>query len=194
MHGVVQSTLTWYRCYIIGYSSPSGISSSFVGEGEPFTAGAGHYGYSGAAYPTSYQHSYDPQPQYRQPQYRQYRQYGQPDPYQDTCSLPLCKVEVCKKLVFCDSILGAFDYCSPKCRDTHLLPQEQKKLEKDLKKFTDDLCKNAPRAPSPPQEMPRTYQRQQSNVPRPVPGGSPTSGLLKVWYAGIDHAFCFLSP
>ena len=47
-------------------------------------------------------------------------------------SLPICKATGCDKTVHLQDGIGAFDYCSPKCRDRHLIPKEQVKLEKDL--------------------------------------------------------------
>lgn len=33
-----------------------------------------------------------------------------------------------------DPMYGVFDYCSPSCRDTFLLPSYNKKLQEDIKK------------------------------------------------------------
>ena len=35
---------------------------------------------------------------------------------------------------FYDPMYGAFDYCSPSCRDAFLLPSYNEKLQEDLKK------------------------------------------------------------
>ena len=53
-------------------------------------------------------------------------------------SLPKCKADRCSNRVHYEEGVGEFDYCSPGCRDKHLLPTEQKSLKKDL----EDLAKH----------------------------------------------------
>ena len=49
--------------------------------------------------------------------------------------LPLCKS--CEKnSVYVDPQLGRFNYCSPQCRDEHVLPEYNKKLEEFIRKCT----------------------------------------------------------
>jgi len=48
------------------------------------------------------------------------------------CPQELCKNPTCKKIRFTDALYGHFDYCSPGCRDKDLLPEYNKKLERDL--------------------------------------------------------------
>ena len=35
--------------------------------------------------------------------------------------------------------MGSFDYCSPECRNKHLLPIQKARLSSDLKELTDQL-------------------------------------------------------
>jgi len=39
----------------------------------------------------------------------------------------------CGNIKFCDPTYGVFQYCSPSCRDSYLLPAYNKKLQEDLK-------------------------------------------------------------
>ena len=39
-------------------------------------------------------------------------------------------------MVHYDHELGPFDYCSPECRDRHLLPKEREKLKKDIDNYS----------------------------------------------------------
>ena len=43
-----------------------------------------------------------------------------------------CPAVGCLNKVHYDPELGPFDYCSPGCRDVHLLPLEQKRLKDDI--------------------------------------------------------------
>ena len=43
--------------------------------------------------------------------------------------------EGCTNRAYYDSKFGPFDYCSPRCRDVHLLPEYNKKLERDIAEF-----------------------------------------------------------
>ncbi len=51
-------------------------------------------------------------------------------PATDPCSAPDCS-----KPCYYDPSVGEFKYCSPACRDKHLLPKEKKSLQDDLKAF-----------------------------------------------------------
>ena len=53
-----------------------------------------------------------------------------------TPDLPRCPALDCHNKVHYDSELGPFDYCSPECRDRHLLPIERRKLEEDIKNLS----------------------------------------------------------
>ncbi len=46
-----------------------------------------------------------------------------------------CGAPDCTDLCYYDPSVGEFDYCSPSCRDKHLLPKEKKALQDDLKAF-----------------------------------------------------------
>ncbi len=46
-----------------------------------------------------------------------------------------CSAKNCNKPCYYDPSVGEFDYCSPSCRDKHLLPKEKKSLQDDLKAF-----------------------------------------------------------
>ena len=48
--------------------------------------------------------------------------------------LKKCAAEYCSSDVHYDHELGPFDYCSPECRDRHLLPLEQERLKRDIEK------------------------------------------------------------
>ena len=43
--------------------------------------------------------------------------------------------EGCNNRAYYDSKFGLFDYCTPRCRDVYLLPEYNKKLEKDIADF-----------------------------------------------------------
>ena len=47
----------------------------------------------------------------------------------------ICVAEGCNNRAYYDSNFGFFDYCSPRCRDVHLLPEYNKKLERDIAEF-----------------------------------------------------------
>lgn len=57
----------------------------------------------------------------------QYHSYGP--------TLPICNAIGCSEPVKYDERFGAFEYCSPKCRDEHLLPDYNKKLQEDIDRF-----------------------------------------------------------
>jgi hypothetical protein len=61
----------------------------------------------------------------QQPQYPSY-----------LASLKDCAAGGCSKKVHYDHELGPFDYCSPECRDRHLLPSEREKLKKDVEDYS----------------------------------------------------------
>ena len=47
----------------------------------------------------------------------------------------ICEAKGCYKTAYYDPMLGYFSYCSPKCRDEHLLPDYNKKLEAAIANF-----------------------------------------------------------
>ena len=47
----------------------------------------------------------------------------------------ICIAEGCNSRAYYDSNFGLFDYCTPRCRDVHLLPEYNKKLERDIADF-----------------------------------------------------------
>ena len=50
-------------------------------------------------------------------------------------TLSICSAIGCSETVKNDERFGAFEYCSPKCRDEHLLPDYNKKLQEDINRF-----------------------------------------------------------
>ena len=80
----------------------------------------GNYGYSDPQhYAYSHQHYYTPQP---------------------PANLPKCKAIECANSVHWEpDVEGDFLYCSPKCRDEHLLPIEKDKLKKELEDLAEKL-------------------------------------------------------
>ena len=63
--------------------------------------------------------------------------YGQyPTVQAPRTSLPTCKNSGCSKPVYLDPTYGPFEYCSPICRDAHLLQPERDKLKKDIESMT----------------------------------------------------------
>ncbi|XP_064399750.1 uncharacterized protein LOC135346156 isoform X1 [Halichondria panicea] len=55
--------------------------------------------------------------------------------YQNPPETGPCSANNCNKPCYYDPSVGEFDYCSPSCRDKHLLPKEKKSLQDDLKAF-----------------------------------------------------------
>lgn len=45
----------------------------------------------------------------------------------------------CTKPCYYDPSVGEFDYCSPACRDRHLLSSEREHLRNDIKTFEDKV-------------------------------------------------------
>ena len=64
-----------------------------------------------------------------------------------TLDLPRCSAPGCHNKVHYDSELGPFDYCSPECRDRHLLPIERRKLEEDIKNLSKKMADLPPLDP-----------------------------------------------
>ena len=56
-------------------------------------------------------------------------------PYQ--CQM--CAADGCNNPAHYDNAVGYFDYCTPECRNRDLLPKEKKRLEDDLKSFSDRI-------------------------------------------------------
>ena len=92
---------------------PSGQWSAAAGPSNAHHSGAHHgtgYAPSGSGYP--------PPTQTQRPSRR------------------TCKNSGCTKPVYDDPTYGAFDYCSPQCRDVHLLGSEREKLQRDIDLYT----------------------------------------------------------
>ena len=54
-------------------------------------------------------------------------------------TVPNCKADSCMNPAFYDPEVGMFDYCSPSCRDTYLLPKEKLKLQTDIHELEEQL-------------------------------------------------------
>ena len=54
-------------------------------------------------------------------------------------SLPTCKRRDCSNPVHYDPTFGPFEYCSPQCRDAHLLEPEREKLLNDIAQQTKEI-------------------------------------------------------
>ena len=61
-----------------------------------------------------------------------------------------CTADGCSRKVHYDQELGPFDYCSPECRDRHLLPQEQDKLKDDIEGNRKNMVTYLPQSSPPP--------------------------------------------
>lgn len=73
----------------------------------------------GDPYPYSHQHYYPPQP---------------------PANLQQCRATGCAKPVHWEpDVLGDFNYCSPECRNKHLLPIEKDQLKADLEELAEQL-------------------------------------------------------
>ena len=59
-----------------------------------------------------------------------------------------CSADGCTRNVHYDQELGPFDYCSPECRDRHLLPKENDRLKEDIEGNRENMITYLP-APSP---------------------------------------------
>ena len=97
-------------------------------------------------------------------------------PPQPPPDLPPCTADGCTNKVWYEfglqEDLRAFSYCSPECRDRHLLPIKRLELEEELEVMKQELERVAAR------DSPKMTQRQQSNGPSPqqLPGqGQSTS-------------------
>ena len=83
-------------------------------------------------------------------------------PPQPPPDLPLCLADGCTNKVWYEfdlqnQDLRAFSYCSPECRDRHLLPIRKHKLQEELEEMKVELQRVAAK------DSPKTMQRQQSN-------------------------------
>ena len=58
-----------------------------------------------------------------------------------------CSADGCTRKVHYDQELGPFDYCSPECRDRHLLPKEKDRLKEDIEVNRENMITYLP-APS----------------------------------------------
>lgn len=52
-------------------------------------------------------------------------------------------MEGCSQPAFYDPVLGYFDYCSPPCRDNHLLESNRKKLKEDIEQQKKEISGRA---------------------------------------------------
>ena len=85
--------------------------------------------HGGGPYPT-HGHS-DP---YSQAHTHSHHYYPQPPAHR-----PVCGANGCTSLVHWEPDVGSFDYCSPECRNKHLLPVQKALLSSELKELTDQL-------------------------------------------------------
>ena len=102
-----------------------------------------------AMQPTSGQYGEYPPPTY--PSGGPYPTHGHSDPYsqlhthghhyypQPPPNRPQCGANGCTSLVHWEPDVGSFDYCSPECRNKHLLPIHKDQLLSDLKELTELL-------------------------------------------------------
>lgn len=102
---------------------------------------SGQYG----GYPSPTYHSGGPNPGHgHSDPYNQlhthshYSHYPQPPAHR-----PLCGATGCTNPVHWEPDVGNFDYCSPECRNKHLLPIYKDQLLSDLKELTDQLQTDA---------------------------------------------------
>ena len=86
--------------------------------------------HSGGPYPSHGHHS-DP---YGQSYTHSHHHYPRPPP-----NRPQCGADECTNLVHWEPDVGSFDYCSPECRNKHLLPIQKARLSSDLEELTDQL-------------------------------------------------------
>ena len=79
-------------------------------------------------------------------------------PPQPPPDLLLCAANGCTNKVWYEfDLREAFDYCSPECRDRHLLPIKNRELEEELVAMRLELENEARK------DSPKMIQRQQSN-------------------------------
>ena len=79
-------------------------------------------------------------------------------PPQPPPDLPLCAADGCTNKVWYEfDLREAFSYCSPECRDRHLLPIKNHKLKEELVAMKLELESEARK------DSPKMTQRQQSN-------------------------------
>lgn len=87
-----------------------------------------------------------------------YHHMAPPQPPPD---LPSCTADGCTNKVHYEfdlqEDLRAFNYCSPECRDRHLLPIRRRELEEELAEMKQELERVATK------DSPKMMQRQQSN-------------------------------
>ena len=81
-----------------------------------------------------------------------------------------CSATGCSSRVHYDAELGPFDYCSPECRDRHLLPQEREKLRRDI---DENRTKMVTFQPSPPATSRASSSASYS------PSGKPSTSVTK---------------
>ena len=82
------------------------------------------------------------------------QEYHVPAPYFNPVppSVPYlkeCAATGCSNKVHYDQELGPFDYCTPQCRDIHLLPIERARLKQDIEKNSKNITAFLQTQPSP---------------------------------------------
>ena len=101
---------------------------------------SGQYG----GYPSPSYHSGVPYPghgcsdPYSQSHTHSHHHYPQPP-----STRPQCGANGCTNLVHWEPDVGSFDYCTPECRNKHLLPIYKDQLLSDLEELTDQLHTDA---------------------------------------------------
>ena len=108
-----------------------------------YTPASTSHTYAQAAIPpTSGQYGGYPSPSYHSggsyPSHGSYSHYPQPP-----STRPKCGADWCTNPVHWEPGVGNFDYCSPECRNKHLLPIQKAQLHSDLKEMTDRLHTSA---------------------------------------------------
>ena len=106
--------------------------------------------------------------------------------------LPQCEADGCQNQVWYDPGLGQalFSYCSPECRDRHLLPIQKQKLKDDLEELKMELQQEVVKEismtkPSSPKakacdnsvhsKPPVSKQTQQGRSPQPPTPSTPST-------------------
>lgn len=83
---------------------------------------------------------------------------------------PTCRADGCTRLVHFEMGIhpnfGCFDYCSPECRDRHMLPILHAQLEKDIKSLQENAHSQVIPMISPTRQQspPESRRSRQSNL------------------------------
>ena len=119
-------------------AAPPQAAASFAGVAPPQAAAS----FAGAAHDTTTRYEYH----HHSPAYSggyvgsTASGYTPPNQVPPSVNLPRCPAVACHNKVHYDNVLGPFDYCSPECRDSHLLPIEQQKLKGDIASFSKNIA------------------------------------------------------